>query len=443
MTERANRFSQALNDTLVRLTTDSSVAPVIAYLKDYERLVLERGMAPESLVPAETDVQAIFRLIQDLRGLAVDVPRTGVRERFMHEVAIARADYLAGKARLAARRSKLNALAAGVAAVCILAGTASIAGAASDLPKITLPVSLQDIVDAISPPNGASQNASETAPASPDSPLQRASGGMLNDGAPDIPSISVADQSGTLAESELRRLTEGQADPEFEGQSLSPAHEAISDPAPATALSPDPQAPGSASAHQTEPAHSAPVGAAQPDSVDHATSQQGPDPVHPVTAPEEPPSRTTSEPENSGKQPPQTGVPGSIPEQSGGGSGQSGAAPGQTGSAPGLNGSAPGLNGTAPGLSGSAPGLGGSVPGPTGSYPSDTGGAAGASGSAPGQSVSTPDRAPASPGDSSFAAQSESSAAVPSATAQAHSDAAPVAGDSTASQDLRSDASGR
>ncbi len=420
MTERRSRLSDMLGDTLARLTADSSVTSVVAYLQDYERLVLDRGMSPDGLVPAETDVQAIFRLIQELRGLAVDVPQTSARDRFMHQVAIARADYLTEKARQSARRNKANGIAAGVAAVCILAATASVAGATSGLPKVTLPFSLHDIVDSISPAKSSDSGPSDAAPASLPPP---AASSALTDAVGEKANISA---DGLTGIAELRQLLETLQSGLLDEQSISPTApgDVTSGPDSSKPQAPAPVAPNSASSTQGASGPSAAPGrftqSGAPGSVltqaePPATQRAGP-PVD--TQPASGNSESTG-----GQSASAPGVTGTTPGQTGSTPGQGGAGGSLTGSAPGLTGSTPGLDGSAPGLSGSTPvGPSGANPGQSGSAPGTSGASPGQSGSAPGTSGSAPGTSGSTSGDSSIAPGNSASANGQSGSAHGASD---------------------
>ncbi len=382
MTERRNRLSEVFGDTLARLTTDSSVASVVAYLQDYERLVLDSGLSPDSLVPTETDVQAIFRLILDLRTLTLEVPQANARDRFMRQVAIARADYLADRARKAARRSKANSIAAGVAAVCILAATASVAGATSDLPKVTLPVSLQDIVDAISPSKPADQNGSQAAPTLPSnvSSANQVTGltgvdsensGISADGLPGV--------------AELRQVLETLQSTLLDEQTASPAAsgDVTFGAETSKGSSQAPLAPNTASSTQSAAGQSTATGSSSVQSGSVASQPSTPA-TQPATSPVDMQPGSDHSGTTGGQSASAPGVTGATPGQSGSTPGQSGGGGGsQPSTAPGLTGSTPGLNDSAPGLSGSTPGQSSSAPGNSGSAP-------GNSGSSPGQSDATP-----------------------------------------------------
>ncbi|HEX5369660.1 MAG TPA: hypothetical protein VFY10_09640, partial [Dehalococcoidia bacterium] len=392
MTERRHRLSELLADTLARLTTDSSAAPMVAYLQDYEHLVLERGLSPESIVPAETDVQAIFRLIQDLRSLAVEVPQRNARDRFLRQVAIARADYLARQARTAARMSRANSVAAAVAAACILAATASVAGATSGLPKVTLPVSLQEIVDSISSINPMDQSSSDAAPAS--TMPSNVIGPGLDTGPSSADNAQNGEHdSGMRITDELHQLLETVQSAMLDEQTASSAESSSvsadtdTSKAPTQVAAPRSGALGTQATVEHPAAPAGPALSGQSDSVAAL-------PETPVTQSPLPPDDTQTasiptEP-STGQAASAPGVTGTTPGQSGATPTPSGAGGSQSSEAPGLTAMAPGLNGIAPGLSGSNPGQSEPAPGSANSNRGQSDAPSAGQDSNPGRSDSTP-----------------------------------------------------
>jgi len=175
------------------LGTPEDLRALIEYLQNFDLRVRTLGIFPAP--PADSETQAIYRLIRELYDLSREIPESdGPPLRFMQQVSSARQEYLRNKHTQARHSPRANKVAAGVAGASVFAAIASLAGAAPDVPTIEVPIPgwLRELT-----------NGEESSSLADDGPDQRArsastpsASSVSDNGAPVEPGIASVEEAG-------------------------------------------------------------------------------------------------------------------------------------------------------------------------------------------------------------------------------------------------------
>jgi hypothetical protein len=191
---RLNQLCQLIAERFANnpVLADQAVTRLAVLLEGLDQARVS-GSGARVYLPEGSNVGSIFLLVQELHRIAnywAASSRDGKRDRFVERVAVARAQYLARKARSEILRRRASWAAAGLAGISVFGATASVAGAADDLHIVEFPVELPAWLENVLWPDAEESHthlAPNAAPLSSSSLTDRTVGSDLQEGSNEAP----------------------------------------------------------------------------------------------------------------------------------------------------------------------------------------------------------------------------------------------------------------